>query len=224
MCLILDSRMPDYCNPVYARDFPDPFVFLHKATYYAVATGKRREVPGAEGFAEPSVFPLLKSKNLTDWQSLGYAMKRPDESLGNSFWAPEIAFHEGRFYLYYSVGFGDKRHHLRVAVSERPEGPYIDLGTPLTDLEQCPFAIDADPFQDDDGQWYLFYARDFLDAEGGVRAGTALVVDRLLEMTRLAGEERVVLRARHDWQCYQKDREMYGRTFDCVVPKRLCPH
>ena len=39
---------------------------------------------------------------------------------------------------------------------------------------ECPFAIDPHPFQDADGRWYLFYATDFLDTEGGARAGTAL--------------------------------------------------
>jgi len=50
-----------------------------------------------------------------------------------------------------------------------------------------PLAIDPHPFCDDDGQWYLFYARDFLDSEVAC-AGTALMVDRLQGMTKLAGK------------------------------------
>jgi GH43 family beta-xylosidase len=41
-----------------------------------------------------------------------------------------------------------------------------------------------------------------------------LVVDRLESMTRLAGEERTVLRARWDWQLFRRQRTMYGRVFD----------
>src|SRR5690606_28025997 len=121
---------------------------------------------------------------------------------------------EGRFHLYYSVGFGDARHQLRVAIAARPEGPYRDAAA-LTDVDTCPFAIDPHPFRDADGSWWLFHARDFLDADGGVRAGTALVVQPLATMTRLTpGVPLTVLRARHDWQRFLADREMYGRRFD----------
>jgi GH43 family beta-xylosidase len=47
-----------------------------------------------------------------------------------------------------------------------------------------------------------------------VRAGTALVVQELAEMTRLGGRSAVVMRARHDWQRFQSHRPMYGQTFD----------
>jgi hypothetical protein len=77
-----------------------------------------------------------------------------------------------------------------------------------------PFTIDAHPFRDDDGQWYLYYCRDFLDAEGGERVGTGIVVDRLLDMTRLAGERRIVVRPYADWQLYERQREWYGRVWD----------
>jgi GH43 family beta-xylosidase len=108
----------------------------------------------------------------------------------------------------------DKGHQLRVATSQRPEGPYRDTGTPVLDPSLAPFAIDAHPFQDDDGQWYLFYARDFLDTEGDARPGTALVVEPLIDMIRITGDYRTVLRAHHDWQRYQADRPMYDGVYD----------
>lgn len=195
--------------PVYSETFADPFVWRHDGCYYAVATS-----PAGPDRDKASEFTLLKSSDLTDWEKLGWALVPVGEESGNAYWAPEVAFYEGKFYLYYSVGHGHKAHHIRVAVSDRPEGPYVDTGAPLTDLSTLPFAIDGSPFQDDDGQWYLFYARDFLDCEDGYRAGTGLVVDRLIDMTRLAGEERVVARARHDWQMYMANRPMYDGIYD----------
>ncbi len=196
-----------YKNPVYDRSFADPFVWRHEGIYYAVGTGPR-------GGSEPSRFPLLRSNDLINWESPGHALIAVSPDLGNDYWAPEVAYSDGRFYLYYSVGHGDKGHHVRVAVSEKPEGPYEDTGTPVIDPATCPFSIDASPFRDDDGQWYLFYARDFLDTENGFRAGTGLAVDRLIDMTKLAGEERVVMRARHDWQLFKADRPMYDGVYD----------
>jgi glycosyl hydrolase family 43 len=77
-----------------------------------------------------------------------------------------------------------------------------------------PFTIDAHPFRDEDGRWYLYYCRDFLDPDGEGRVGTGIVVDRLVGMTRLAGERRTVVRPNADWQLYERQRRWYGRVWD----------
>lgn len=113
-------------------------------------------------------------------------------------------------------GVEEEKFALRVATSDRPEGPYTDTGTALAECEGNRFAIDAHPYRDTDGQWYLFYARNYPDTRDGYRAGTGLAMDRLVGMTRLAGECRTVLRARHEWTRYQANRRMdvYDATFD----------
>ena len=196
-------------EPVVDAYFADPYSWQLGDEYYAIGTGR------AEACGDPSdrVFPLLHSPDLRQWELAGSALTRLAGSYGDTYWAPEVAFENGLFFLFYSVGMADKAHHLRVATSPSPTGPYADAGVALTKLDSCPFAIDPHPFRDDDGQWYLFYARDFLGVEGGVRAGTALVVAPLHEMTRL-GDETVVLRARFDWQRFERDRPMYGGTYD----------
>jgi beta-xylosidase len=200
-----------YTNPVYDGYLADPFAWEHEGVYYAIGTGG--EPPGER--PPERVFPLLRSRDFARWEPAGAALVPPDPALGGDFWAPEVAFSEGRFYLYYSVGRGDKGHQLRVAVSADPLGPYHDQETALVDPSACPFAIDPHPFRDDDGRWYLFYARDFLDGEEhGARHGTALAVDRMVDMTRLAGEERTVLRARSDWQRFMAGRTMYDAVYD----------
>jgi beta-xylosidase len=197
-------------NPVYSGYFADPFVWQHAGEYYAIGTGLLE----ASGKTLGKVFSILHSKDLWTWQFASHALTRPDPALGDTFWAPEVAYADGRFYLYYSVGFEDKNHQLRVAVSDRPQGPYQDAGQALLDAKSCPFAIDPHPFRDDDGQWYLFYARDFLDTSSNFRAGTALAVARLKTMTELENVGAVVLRATRDWQRFLKDRAMYGQTWD----------
>lgn len=194
-----------YTNPVYPEYFADPFVWQAEGRYYAVGTGPS---DGARRF------PLLRSDDLVNWEPRGFALTSLSPDHGDAYWAPEVAYAEGLYYLYYSVGHGHKDHQLRVAVSASPSGPYEDTGKPVNDPASCPFAIDAHPFRDDDGQYYLFYCRDFLDCDGGVRPGTAIVVDRLVDMVRLAGEERVVARGRRDWQLYAANRPMYGGIYD----------
>jgi beta-xylosidase len=200
-----------YTNPVYPGSLPDPSVIRHGAMYYAFGT------TGEDVKRDGRVFTVIRSPDLVTWEEVGGALTPPVRGRGVNYWAPEVAEHAGRFYLYYSVGTpGEERMALRVATSARPEGPYTDTGTPLVECTNNRFAIDAHPFRDADGRWYLFYARNYPEAGGGFKAGTGLAVDRLVGMTRLAGECRTVLRARYDWTLYEANRAMaaYGRTFD----------
>ena len=217
--------MKTYTNPVYLAYFADPFVWKVGRTYYAVGTGAVEAAGNTLRIDRCTLFPLLRSADLVNWEPLGAALVRPDDPPGDHFWAPEVARgDDGVFYLYYSVGWGDKNHQLFVAASETPQGPYRQVAGPLIDPAECPFAIDPNPFRDEDGRWYLFYARDYLDTKDGTRAGTALAVRPMAGMTKLAGEESTVLRARHDWTLFKAGREMYGRVWDwhtlegpCVV-------
>lgn len=190
-----------YTNPVYPHNFADPFVLPVGSEFFAFGTGGDL----TPGFG----FDVLHSTDLVNWEKLGGALRRLPNPEFVDYWAPEVAAADGRYFMYYSAGREDKGHQLRVAVSDGPQGPYEDAGVVLTPDD--PFTIDAHPFRDDNGQWYLYYARDFLD---GARPGTALAVDRLDSMTRLAGDRRTVLRASADWQIFRRGREMYGQVFD----------
>ena len=197
-----------YVNPVCRDYFADPFVWKTGDTYYAVGTG-----PAADDKTRASVFPMMSSPDLVHWKPEGWALNGLEDGCGDAYWAPEVAYAEGVFYLYYSVGQGHKSHKLRVATSENPLGPYTDIGCPISD-PAIPFAIDAHPFRSADGEWHLFYCRDFLDSDDNVRPGTAIVADRLIDMTRLAEDEHVVARASRDWQRFRANREMYGGVYD----------
>lgn len=200
-----------YTNPVYKDSMPDPGVLLHRGVYYAFGTtGQDRKTDGR-------IFTVLRSRDLVDWEELGGALTPPSADARYQYWAPEAAYHEGKFYLYYAMGMIEPESmQLRVATSRRPEGPYTDTGTPLLDCEHNRFAIDPHPFRDRDGKWYLFYARNYPNTDGGFHAGTGLAMDRLVGMTKLAGECRTVLRARYPWTLYEANRRMdvYGQTFD----------
>ncbi len=205
-----------FVNPAHHAYMADPFVFRWDGVYYAVGTGE----PAGDR-KDGLLFPALFSEDFIRWEGDGGALIPPEPSLGTDFWAPEIAFDNGTFYLYYSVGFGDRGHQLRVATASTPLGPYRDQRPLLDDPSSCQFAIDPHPFRDIDGRWRLFYARDFLDTD---RPGTALVTTPLENMVRISPDYKVVARAHHEWQRYQRDRPIYGGVCDwhtlegpCVV-------
>lgn len=187
------NALSTYLNPVYPKSFPDPFVLKFRGEYFAYCTG----------FAEDGrVFGVLRSSNLVDWTELGGAME-PLENSPPYYWAPEAIYDNGKFYLYYSVG-NETLMELRVAVSDRPDGGFVDSGRRLTTEE---FAIDAHVFVDDDGSRYLFYATDFLEH---THVGTGTVVDRMIDWFTLEGRPRPVTRAKYDWQVYDPQRKEKG--------------
>jgi len=209
------TKSATWTNPVYDGYLADPFVFRHAGVYYAVGTGPLPfELSGFE-------FPILRSVDHLNWEPLGGALLRTREA-GPHHWAPEVAYRDGVFYMYYSVGVSDERHELRVATSDRPQGPYTESCCPVLDPSTASFAIDPSPFQDADGRWYLYYARDFLDSQDGFRPGTGLVVAPLLDMVRIEPAFQVVMRARHDWQMYQAQRSIYGGVYDWHTLEGAC--
>src|SRR4051812_7162413 len=192
-----------YQNPIWPGYFADPFVLRWGGVYYAYGTGDSTAT--ARG-----AFLILRSSNLVEWETLGPAL-RGQENATCDFWAPEVAAHDGKFYLYYSRApkGRDALHRLRVAVADNPAGPFIDQGAVLPEGEG--FCIDANPFRDPrDGKWYLFFAKDFFEE----RTGTGLsVVPLTADMTRAAAPSHEILRANADWQIYERDRWHYERRW-----------
>lgn len=79
-----------------------------------------------------------------------------------ALWAPSVVQANGKYYIFF--GGNDIQNEqqvggIGVAVSERPEGPFIDaLGHPLIDkIVNGAQPIDQYVFRDDDGSYYMYY-------------------------------------------------------------------
>jgi arabinan endo-1,5-alpha-L-arabinosidase len=200
-----------YTNPVYDGYFADPAVLRTSGgVYYAYGTGHGPERDGRQ-------FPVLRSTDLSRWEYVGGALPNLKPEKGEAFtayWAPEVAERDGRFYLYYSAATGgrDETHRLRVAVAERPEGPFEDAGRitlpkPFADA----FTIDAHPFRDpESGKWYLFFGSDFFTDRVGTGTAAIPLAD---DMRSTAGDAVTILRAHADWHVYERNRPLYGQTW-----------
>lgn len=198
-------RQLNYRNPVWNGYFADPFVLRHEGTYYAYGTGPTpTETDGR-------AFPILRSRDLTSWEYLGGAV-RPIGG-ATAYWAPEVACHNGTFFLYYSAAFGggDESHGVRVALADSPIGPFNDSGRLL--LPDHGFTIDPHPFRDPrSGRWYLYLATDYTSDEPfGTGLAVAPLADDLLTVT---APPTVVARASQDWHVYERDRNYKGRVWD----------
>jgi xylan 1,4-beta-xylosidase len=136
-----------FSNPVLPGDYPDPSVIRIGDEYWATATTSEWA----------PLFPLLRSRDLVNWEHVGNIFeRRPDWAVGN-FWAPELHEHKGRFYVYY---VGRKRGgplSLAVATADTPTGPWTDHG-PMIGQEAG--SIDAFPVVNTDGTRYLIWKED----------------------------------------------------------------
>lgn len=188
--------MSELLEPAWEHPLADPAVLRTEDGWIAYGTG-----PVRDGRAVPAAV----SPDLSSWEGIGEVLVALDPEAGDSYWAPEVCARDGAWWMYYSVGHGDRGHHLRVARAESPRGPFTDAGVDLTPDEL--FAIDASPLQLSDGSWWLLLTRDVLGHE---RPGTHLAIAALPEPGRL-GPIHEVLAPDADWQIYQRDREMYGQ-------------
>lgn len=142
---IATSTSTEVSKEINLVPLADPFILLYNDTYYAYGTGSE---DGIE---------VMISEDLIYWQKVknerhGLALHK-DDSFGDKwFWAPEVYYVNGKFYMYYSA-----EEHMCVAISDSPTGPFIQEDkVPMLVGEKT---IDNSLFIDDDGTPYLFFDR-----------------------------------------------------------------
>jgi len=72
---------------------------------------------------------------------------------GRQMWAPDAAFANGKYYLYFPVKDKKDVFRIGVAVSDRPEGPFTADPEPIKNS----YSIDPAVFKDDDGTFYMYF-------------------------------------------------------------------
>lgn len=74
-------------------------------------------------------------------------------------WAPDAAFKDGRYFLYFPAKDAQGVFRIGVATGDRPEGPFHPEPQPIPGA----YSIDPSVFVDDDGQAYIYF--------GGIHGG-----------------------------------------------------
>jgi len=139
-----------YSNPVLVQTFAinrpapapyagtlgigDPAVIYHGGRYYLYPTGDNHS------------YDVYISDDLVHWTRGPKVFQSSERGV----WAPEVFFNndDGVFYLYYTAN-----GRIGVATADRPDGVFRDLGLLISS------GIDAHLFRDDDGRYFLYYAR-----------------------------------------------------------------
>ncbi|MBB3701186.1 glycoside hydrolase family 43 protein [Flammeovirga yaeyamensis] len=130
-------------NPILPGFHPDPSICRVGDTYYMV-NSSFEWYPG---------LPIHKSKDLVNWELIGYGLDRPDQIVykdglrdSNGIFAPSIRYHEGTFYIITTM-VGQNGNFIITA--KDPAGPWSDPKW----IKDAP-GIDPSLFWDDDGKCY----------------------------------------------------------------------
>lgn len=141
-----------YHNPILRGMFPDPSIVRVGEDYYMVNSS----------FIFFPCIPISHSKDLIHWEIIGHAITNPEWAYldglegGRGYWAPDISYNEGRFYITATYRLNDTGTVYRkqmVVSSDKPEGPYCEPSFIDED------GIDPSIFTDDDGRRYMLLNR-----------------------------------------------------------------
>jgi beta-xylosidase len=72
---------------------------------------------------------------------------------GRQLWDNDVAFKDGQYYMYFPLKDQNDIFRIGVAVSDKPEGPFV----PLPDPMKGSYSIDPAVFKDADGQFYMYF-------------------------------------------------------------------
>ena len=171
-----------YTNPVFDRDFPDPFVLPTEDGYYAYATNS-----GGRNVQ------VIFSPDLFTWERAGEdgdaLPKLPAWAQSNASltWAPSVLRRGDEYILYYVTRFKQAgRQCISYAVADSPAGPFVDPNDKpfICQLDEGG-SIDPEPFVDADGSLHLIWKSD----------ANALNRDANIYSQRLSDDGRILVGA-----------------------------
>ncbi|HEY0924290.1 glycoside hydrolase family 43 protein [Rheinheimera pacifica] len=137
-----------YQNPVLAGFFPDPSITRNGDDYYMTVSS----------FTYTPGLPILHSRDLVNWQLIGYALTRQSQmemdglQVSRGIFAPTLRYHDGTYYIITTVV--DRGGNFILTATD-PAGPWSDPIW-LPEVE----GIDPDIFFDDDGRVYIAHNGD----------------------------------------------------------------
>jgi hypothetical protein len=175
MCSLCGYADNPLVNYVYTAD---PAGFVANNRLYVLCSHDLDDQTGYDMYD----YYLFSSDDLINWEDHGIVFDaRRDTSWAWLAYAPDMAYHDGNYYLYFPNG----ADAIGVAVGDSPEGPFTDpLGTSLVNknMPNCDVQWCFDPgvFVDDDGQAYLYF--------GGGGPGNARVIRLNSDMISVSGE------------------------------------
>lgn len=168
-------------NPILPGFHPDPSICRVGKDFYIV-TSSFSYFPGV---------PIFHSRDLKNWEQLGYVLDRPEqlpcsyEMLSGGIFAPTIRYHDGTWYMITTnMSMGCVNF---IVTADAPEGPWSAMHV----IEGAD-GIDPSLFFNDDGRAYYTGTTRAGDEHGSYQAIWCSEID--LHEMKLVGERKILWR------------------------------
>jgi len=138
-------KADEYRSPILAGFYPDPSILRVSQDYYLVNSS----------FAWYPGVPIFHSRDLVDWEQIGFVLSRPEQlplsgaGVSGGIFAPNIRYHNGRYYMITTNVSGVGNFYV---TAENPAGPWSNP-VALPEIQ----GIDPSFFFDDNGKAYIVH-------------------------------------------------------------------
>jgi len=202
---IRQQHQTTFTNPVILGDVADPTVIKVDGVYYACGTSSEWA----------PYYPMYSSTDLINWKQEGHVFNKKPSWTSNSFWAPELYYHNNKVFCYYTAR--NKKNGISgigVASTDDPTKEFTDHGLLI---EHGKEAIDAYVFNDD-GQLYISWKAYGLESRPIELVASKLSYDGL----RLEGEPFSLLKDDEEIGMEGQSHFKHGDYYYIVYAARGC--
>ena len=208
-----------FINPIINGGYPDPSIVRVENDFYIVNSS----------FEYFPALPIHHSKDLVNWELIGYGIDRPSQGTGKvnlydvqqqgGIHAPSIRYHDGLFYIVTTNVYSpvDKSKPTEmvnfILTAKNPAGPWSD---PYV-IEGAP-GIDPDIFFDDNGKvWFVCTHDTGNHNKNGI--GEIWIQELDLDNWKLKGQRHSIWRGACGGCCVEGPHiyKQYGRYYLMVA-------
>lgn len=164
----------------------DPFILVHDDKYYMYGTR------GETAFTKEAFgFDVYVSKDLKSWEGPIEIFRRPEGFFSKmSYWAPEVYFRDGRFFMF--ATFADQKKGLgtMALVADDPCGPFVPWSDGYLTPENMR-CLDGTLYTDKNGRNYIVFCHEWKQ----VHDGEVCVLELCRDLRRTVGKPRILFKA-----------------------------
>lgn len=163
----------------------DPFVLVHAGVYYLYGTR------GATCWGEADGFDVYTSRDMENWSDAIECFHNDGDFFAKkNYWAPEVYFVKGAFYMFASFKGENMCRGTAVLKAQSPLGPFrLHSDKTITPREwEC---LDGTLYQDQMGDCYMVFCHEWVQAGDGEMCCIKLKDD----LSAAAGPAKVLFRA-----------------------------
>ncbi len=171
----------------------DPFIVPYEGKYYMYGT--RGKKCWAHRKTSGMGFDVYVSEDLITWAEPKCVFSAGDSFWGKyNFWAPEVHYYEGKFYMFASFMARGKMRATQILVSDTPDGEFV----PLTDEPVTPkdwMCLDGTLYIDRENKPHIVFCHEHVQ----ISDGTVCEMELSADLKKAVSEPRLLFKGSDPW-------------------------